>query len=189
MLKQFLIFIVSALLCSTHVLAGTPRQEVFFGFDFNKRFKLATNQFAVWIEDGKGELVKTVFVTAYTAGKGWEKRPDALIAWRKAVKEKPVDGISSATPKSGRVEIIWDLTDTEGNTVPDGNYKLRFEANTAWKTYFEYECTISVKGDEVQLGEANHQITGEEPLKQKMVSNITTEARKSGKANMKLQCL
>ena len=75
MLKRMVLLILLAvLLCSTRIYAATPKQEVVFSFDFNKRFKLATNQFAVWIENDKGELVKTLFVTAFTAGKGWEKR-------------------------------------------------------------------------------------------------------------------
>ena len=190
MLKRMVLLILLAvLLCSTRIYATTPKQEVVFSFDFNKRFKLAANQFAVWIENDKGELIKTLFVTAFTAGKGWEKRPDALVAWRKAVQEKPVDAVSGATPKSGRQEFVWELDDRAGNSVPDGKYKLRLEANAAWKTYFEYECTISVNNEEILLGETDHKITGKEPLKQKIVSNITIETRISGKANKKLQCL
>ena len=44
--------------------AVTPKQEIAFSFDFNKRFKLATNQFAVWIENSNGEFVKTIFGSA-----------------------------------------------------------------------------------------------------------------------------
>lgn len=189
MFRRLLFLIVGGLLSVAQLWAVTPKQEIAFSFDFNKRFKLATNQFAVWIENSNGEFVKTIFVTAFTAGKGWSKRPDALIAWRKAVKEKPVDGISGATPKSGRFETIWDMTDAQGNEITDGSYKLRFEANTAWKTYLEYECTISVKGNEVLLKETPPEMIGEAPLKQKMVANIKTEVRKSGKANKILQCL
>lgn len=65
MLKRMVLLILLAvLLCSTRIYATTPKQEVVFSFDFNKRFKLATNQFAVWIENDKGELIKTLFVTA-----------------------------------------------------------------------------------------------------------------------------
>ena len=45
MLKRMVLLILLAvLLCSTRIYAATPKQEVVFSFDFNKRFKLATNQ-------------------------------------------------------------------------------------------------------------------------------------------------
>ena len=65
----------------------------------------------------------------FAAKGGYEKRPDAIPLWveRSGVaSRKDVDTITSATPKSGKLEFSWDLTDASGARVPDGTY--RFEA-------------------------------------------------------------
>lgn len=175
--------------CSVMGAPTASVYEVVISFDFKKHFKLATNQFVVWIENGSGEHVKTVFVTEFMAKNGWTKRPDGLVEWRKAIHDQPVETISGATPHSGRVELVWDLKDANGYTIPDGDYTLRLEANTAWKTYFEYKCLISIKDKQPFLGDAIQQITGEAPLKQDMIENVQTQTRKSRKANRRLQCL
>jgi len=35
-------------------------------FDFKRQGTIASNQYAVWIEDDKGKLIKTLYVTRYT---------------------------------------------------------------------------------------------------------------------------
>ena len=59
------------------------KNTVSISFDFTKKFGLASNQFAVWVETEKGMLVKNLFVTDFMAGKGWKKRPESLPSWRK----------------------------------------------------------------------------------------------------------
>ena len=85
------------------------KNTISISFDFSKKLRLASNQFAVWVENEKGMLVKNLFVTDFTARKGWEKRPESLPSWRKNVKDTDIDGISSVTPKSGKIQLQWDI--------------------------------------------------------------------------------
>ncbi|MDP2984447.1 MAG: DUF2271 domain-containing protein [Candidatus Latescibacter sp.] len=93
----------------------------------------ASNQFAVWIEDEAGKYIRTLFVTNYTARRqGWKARQQSLVTWVKAadVKNLPkedVDAMSSATPQSGKLSVVWDLKDAAGKPVPAGVYVYRVE--------------------------------------------------------------
>ncbi|WP_433178531.1 hypothetical protein [Treponema denticola] len=66
---------------SVNISAGElniQKNTISISFDFSKKLRLASNQFAVWVENENGMLVKNLFVTDFTAGKGWEKRPESL---------------------------------------------------------------------------------------------------------------
>ncbi|MDD4311260.1 MAG: DUF2271 domain-containing protein, partial [Eubacteriales bacterium] len=114
--------------CAASTTAATVQREddiVAITFDFQKQSGYATNQFAVWIEDADGNLVKTLYVTQFTANGGYEKRPDAIPAWveRSGIaKDNAQDATSGATPKSGLLRYVWDLTDEAGARVADGTY-------------------------------------------------------------------
>ncbi|WP_094757360.1 DUF2271 domain-containing protein [Parasporobacterium paucivorans] len=108
----------------------------------------ASNQYALWIEDSSGRVVRTIFVTSFTATgnelsggvAGYTFREDALPTWvAKAVprnlSEIQLDSISGATPlESGTREYRWDLRDETGNPVPDGEYTLQLEGTLYWSS-------------------------------------------------------
>ena len=100
---------------------------------------IASNQFAIWIEDENGNHVKTLFVTKFTVKKGYKSRPDALSNWIKLFKiqekeKKVVDSITNATPKSDKeIEIIWNLEDEKGEKVSPGKYFYKAESTLYWK--------------------------------------------------------
>ena len=50
-------------------------------FDYEKQSGHASNQFAVWIEDMEGSLIKTLYATKFTAGGGYKNRPDSISLW------------------------------------------------------------------------------------------------------------
>lgn len=105
-------------------------------FDYLAQDGYASNQFAVWVENDSGAVVKTLYATHFAAKGGYEKRPDAIPLWveRSGVATmKDVDAITSATPKSGSLEYSWDLTDTSGARVPDGTYRYYVEGTLRWK--------------------------------------------------------
>jgi len=106
--------------CGAPAGANTPTREddiVAVTFDFQKQSGYASNQFAVWVENANGKLVKTLYVTQFTVNGGYEKRPDAIPVW---VKQSGLaqgiaqDAVSGATPKSGSLRYVWDLTDQSG---------------------------------------------------------------------------
>ena len=187
MLKKILVLVFFGTFIA-QAFAWNPKDELVLTFDYKKVFRFATNQFAVWIEDSKGEHVKTLFVTSYTAGKGWKKRTTSLVGWRKVVGE-PIDGISSATPKSGNIAVVWALDNAKQEPVADGTYTLRLEANIAAEAYFEYSATIDIKDRVVTLGEVKEELTGKKVKSQSMISGCKLKVRKSGKANCELRCL
>ena len=54
------------------------RLEISFRF---QRGGIASSQYAIWIEDETGKLVRTLYVTSFTAKGGYEYRKDAVPIW------------------------------------------------------------------------------------------------------------
>jgi hypothetical protein len=100
-------------------------------------------QMAVWIEDGNGTYVDTVYVTRSSAANSWKggasvRRPEALPVWshRRGVKAKdglympasdsPLpDAVSGATRKAG-FSIAY------GKALAAGSYRLLLEVNSSY---------------------------------------------------------
>ena len=119
-------------------------------FDFQKQSGYASNQFAVWIEDANGKLVKTLYVTQFTVNGGYEKRPDAIPVWVKQsglAQGTAQDAVSGATPKSGSLRYVWDLTDQSGARVPDGTYTYYVEGTLRWKNHVLFSGEITLNGE------------------------------------------
>ncbi|MDR1702523.1 MAG: DUF2271 domain-containing protein [Sporomusaceae bacterium] len=130
------------------VAANSPG-DVVIEFDYQSQAGYASNQFAVWIEDEGGNLVKTLYATRYTANGGYERRPDSIPYWVKksglATMEKTqVDAFSGATPRSGTLAYAWDLKDTNGDQVAPGKYNFLVEGSLRWKNRVLYTGTITV---------------------------------------------
>lgn len=94
--------------------------------------RIASSQYAIWIEDAAGRLVRTLYATSSTAKGGYEYRKDALPLWVSKAKPQTipsaqVDAITGATPRNGIITYQWDGTDDKGNRVPPGNYKFFLE--------------------------------------------------------------
>ena len=174
MKKIILIMLVIFTAVSVNIFAEelTARKNtVSINFDFTKKFGLASNQFAVWVENEKGMLVKNLFVTDFTAGKGWEKRPESLPSWRKAVKDADIDSISSATPKSGKLQLQWDIKNEDGEPVEKGIYKIFIEANIKWENTVLFTCEIKID-DNITIGEITEKISGKGYDKQTLITNV-----------------
>ena len=147
------------------------KNTISINFDFTKKLGLASNQFAVWVENEKGMLVKNLFVTDFTARKGWEKRPESLPSWRKAVKDANIDGISSATPKSGKFQLQWDIKNEDGEPVEKGIYTVFIEANIKWENTVLFTCEIKID-DNITIGEITEKISGKGYDKQTLMTNV-----------------
>ena len=136
--------------CAPTPAAQTQREDdiVAITFDFAKQEGYASNQFAVWVEDANGTLVKTLFVTNFTAKGGFQKRPDAIPVWvsRAAAGKGVPDGVSGATPKSGSLRYVWDLTDQSGVRMADGTYTFFVEGTLRWKNHVLYTGEIELNG-------------------------------------------
>lgn len=153
--------------------------SVEISFDYSKTSTHASNQMAIWIEDAEGTLVKTLFVTNFTAGRrGYESRPDALANW--VAKANPaemtdteIDALSSATPSSGMQTYSWDLTGVGGERVPDGTYIIKAEATLLWTSYVmytaEFNTGTAIPG-EVEVTEYRSEPENEENAE--MIQNV-----------------
>ena len=145
MKKLFLVllFAISALTLASCAGRKAPK-ELEISFNYEKQQGPGSNQYAVWIENEAGAVVKTLFVTAFTtkgraragqpAQRGYTFRPTCVPTWVKAVKaeslsDAQMDAFTGATPASSGVQTFtWDFTDQDGKAVPAGNYKVYLQA-------------------------------------------------------------
>ena len=134
--------------------AQSNKTEVLISFDFQRQSTMASNQIALWVEDEEGHAVRTLLATSFTAGRrGYRNRDMSLAAWvassqPEALSQNELDAISSATPSSGHLEYLWDLTDDQGNPVPEGFYRIRLEGTLFWESAVLYTAEIKT-GEEV----------------------------------------
>ena len=129
-------------------------------FNYQRQAGPGSNQYAVWIENEKGEFVKTLFVTSYTAKgrarggeqpkRGYIVRPACVPTWVKTSKAEEktdvqLDAVTGATPQSGVQTFTWDFTDEQGKVVPQGTYKVKVEATLIFDSDIVYTGIFSTK--------------------------------------------
>ena len=165
--------------------AKTTTLEV--SFNYERQNGPGSNQYAVWIENEKGEVVKTLFVTSFTTKgrargneplvRGYVKRPACVPGWVKASKvadmtDEQVDAFTGATPKnSGRQTFTWDFTDQAGKRVPKGRYNVCVEATLFNASTITYKGSFSTtdKAGDVEL---TSQLTEPDEKHEGMVTDV-----------------
>jgi hypothetical protein len=140
-------------------LESIPGKKVSITYTWSPIRAFGSNQLAVWIEDTRGNHIRTLFATRYTATGGYKKRPVALSEWTSKFNLKnasgaEVDAVSGATPEPGVQTLVWNGTDQSGKVVPAGIYVVRMEANikNADKMFFR---------GEIKTGDSEQKTTGE----------------------------
>ena len=135
---------------SPPVTPVTASGEIVVTFNYQKQSGSASNQFAVWVEDMDGNYVNTIYATKWTAGGGYNSRPDSIAMWveKSGIASMPdyyVDAISGATPgTSGSQSCAWNLKDINGDTVPPGEYRVIFEGTLRWKNRVIYSGVVMI---------------------------------------------
>lgn len=153
---------------------AAPTGSVTISYSFNRQLRIASNQYAIWIETDKGVFVKTLLVTDFTGKKaGWKRRPQSVPTWVatadvKNTPQKDIDAVSGATQRTGTYKVVWDLRDSSGKTVPAGTYTYVVESNIAWEKRVTWTGTIAV-------GSGPQQSTA-------TPAYSTTDAEKAGKS-------
>lgn len=164
--KKFTVILIIAVVVSAFLYIGymakmasgaeSGQLEISFDFKFGTRISpemgLASAQYAVWIEDSSGQLVKTLYVTSYTAKGGYNERPESIPVW--VAKAKPdqlsqtqIDAISGATVmRDGVRTYLWDCRDGNGNAVAPGTYNFFVEGSYSWSSKVLYSGTVTVGG-------------------------------------------
>ena len=198
--KKLFIAILAAMLLSVPVIVlgikSSDAQEqsqarkaksLEVSFDYQRQAGPGSNQYAVWIENDKGDVVKTLFVTSYTTKgrtrpgeepmRGYVKRPACVPTWVKSSKaaeqtDQQLDAFTGATPQAdGTQTFIWDFTDQAGKAVPKGTYKVFVEATLIFDSDIIYSGTFSTKdkaGDIVLTST----LTKEDEAHKNMVTNV-----------------
>jgi hypothetical protein len=142
------------LICSTAIplsAGGGSPGSVTIAYELYRIKKMASNQIAVWIEDGSGRYVKTLYATRFTAEGGFRKRPQSLPEWVRVsnwedASPSEVDAVSGATQKAGPVELVWDCTDGNGKPVPAGVYVYKIEGIVSWENRVVWSGRIEIGG-------------------------------------------
>ncbi|GHT84037.1 hypothetical protein FACS1894137_06580 [Spirochaetia bacterium] len=120
-------------------------------FSYTRQNGSGSNQFAAWIEDARGNYVKTLYATRFTASGGWERRPQSILQWVKqsglAKLSKPqIDAFTGPTPKPGKLTYRWDGTNQTGAVAPAGEYRLFLEATLRNENRVVYSAEVPLSG-------------------------------------------
>ena len=167
--------------------AAKKAQTLEVSFDYQRQAGPGSNQYAVWIENEKGDVVKTLFVTSYTTKgrarggeqpkRGYIVRPVCVPTWVKTVKadektDQQLDAVTGATPQAGGMQsFTWDFTDEQGKAVPQGNYKVVVEATLFFDSDIIYSGTFSTK-DKAGDIKLTSTLTKEDEQHKDMVTNV-----------------
>lgn len=160
--NNIFIAIIAAMLLAVPVMGQSKKgKSLEVSFNYQKQAGAGSNQYAIWIENEKGECVKTLFVTSFTtkgrargnapAQRGYVMRPTCVPAWVKASKadsksDQQLDAISGATPQSNAVQTFtWDFKDELGKAVPKGTYKVKVEATLYFESDIIYTGTFTTQ--------------------------------------------
>jgi len=164
--KKIISVILAVMLLSVIAVAQNSKKAakantLEVSFNYQKQAGPGSNQYAVWIENEKGEFVKTIFVTSYTTKgrarggeqpkRGYIVRPACVPTWVKSSKAEEktdvqLDAVTGATPQNGGTQTFtWDFTDENGKTVPSGTYKVKVEATLFFDSDIIYTGTFTTK--------------------------------------------
>lgn len=145
------LFAVSSFLASGNTFADDQSQQMSkaperldITFDY-QRGGIASSQYAIWVEDAAGKPVRTIFMTRFTATRGFSERPDAVPTWvarfnPAQMTSAQVDAVSGATPSNGSLHYAWDGKDNQGKPVPAGSYTVFLEGTLYWGTRVLYSA-------------------------------------------------
>jgi hypothetical protein len=162
MMKKYFLAIIAAMLLAMPAMAQAKKGKTLeVSFNYQKQAGPGSNQYAVWIENEKGEVVKTLFVTSFTTKgrvrgneqpmRGYVKRPNCVPTWVKTVKAESLsyqqlDGVTGATPQTnGKQTFTWDFADLQGKKVKDGKYCVKVEATLYQASSIVYTGSFSSK--------------------------------------------
>ena len=184
--------LILAILLSMIAVAQSSKKDVKaraleVSFDYQRQAGPGSNQYAVWIENEKGNVVKTLFVTSYTTKgrarggeqpkRGYIVRPACVPTWVETVKadektDQQLDAVTGATPQAGGTQTFtWDFTDEQGKAVQQGDYKVVVEATLFFDSDIIYSGTFSTKDKEGDI-KLTSTLTKEDEQHKNMVTNV-----------------
>lgn len=182
-----LCMVAAALFATTSCAQKASSVEV--SFNYEHQDGPGSNQYAVWVENAQGKVVRTLFVTSFTTKgrargdeelvRGYIKRPACVPDWVKAVNanelsDEELDVFTGATPQNNGVQTFtWDFKDQRGMIVPRGEYKIIVEATLIFDSDVKYAATISTDDEVNKALEFSETITKENDTHRGMIKNVT----------------
>ena len=85
------------------------------------------------------------------------------------------DAVAGATPKSGPVTCVWDLTDEGGNAVPAGVYRFLVEGTLRWKDHVLYTGEIEIGGSHAAAAAVPAFVCKDDASERGMIGAVTAE--------------
>ena len=178
--------IIIALLASMMTLPIAAK-SVELSFNYQKQSGAGSNQWAVWIENAEGKVVRTLTVTSFTSKgrggrRGYTFRPTCVPTWVKNAKaeemtDEQIDAVTGATPsQSGIQTYTWDFKDADGKEVPAGDYKICFEATLYFNSILLYSGSFSTKdkAGEIKLTST---LTEEDESHKNMITEVKAQLK------------
>ncbi len=105
-----------------HKNAAKPVLTIDFILGFRDELEPQT---AVWIEDNDGKFIKTIYVSGFA---GFVKDKQVTLSqWAESSKFADADAMTSASIDIGHHIYSWDLTDSKGERVENGDYNIKIE--------------------------------------------------------------
>ena len=151
---------IIAFLASLMVLPIAAK-SVELSFNYQKQSGAGSNQWAVWIENSEGKVIRTLYVSQFTTKgramggqpgrRGYTFRPTCVPTWVKnagaeQMTDEQIDAVTGATPsQSGVQTYTWDFKDADGKEVPAGDYKIYLEATLYFNSIILYSGSFSTK--------------------------------------------
>jgi len=149
-MKKYFLAIIAVMLLTMPAMAQAKKGKTLeVSFNYLKQAGPGSNQYAVWIENEKGEVVSVR--GNEQPMRGYLKRPNCVPTWVKTVKaeslsDQQLDAVTGATPKAnGKQTFSWDFTDQQGKKVKDGKYCVKVEATLYQASSIVYTGSFSSK--------------------------------------------
>ena len=182
-------------------MSDEVRTALELSFNYQKQSGSGSNQYAVWVENSEGKVVRTLFVTQFTTKgrvrgpqgpqgtqvtqerrRGYTYRPTCVPTWvtnaaADSLTDAQIDAISGATPAASGVQTYsWDFKDSQGKTVPTGNYKIYLEATLYNNSILLYSGTFSTS-DNAKTVELTSTLTVEDEQHKDMITQVKAELK------------
>jgi hypothetical protein len=179
-MKRFLVLFALLILITAGAFAqsaATRNAAAELSFSFTRQRGFSTNQFAVWVEDVQGRYVKTLYATRYTANGGYKRRETSIPLWVKqsglsGLTQAQVDSFSSATPRNGALNYIWDGTDSRNAPIPPGDYVIWLEGTLRGANQVYYSAPIKIGGG-AATAIVKTEYVGNAAAESAMINNVT----------------